>query len=112
MGLKNTEQWRTRVDDKGKTKTERLSSYAILLTMIDEGDVIAWRVDACRNKEDAITKLAMKCANPEKYNVKAAVKLYDIDFQNETEDMIMSLKNYLPAEKIRRLQERLEGNWK
>ena len=109
--FKPTEQWKTTFNDKGHKKTERLASYVVLLTMIDHGDVFAWRVDECRNKEDAITKLAMRYANPEKYNVKGAWKLYDTDFQL-TPDTINNLRDCLPDEKNRRRQERLEGNFK
>lgn len=108
---KPTEQWRVSFNEKGHKKTERLASYVVLLTMVDQGEVLAWRVDECRNKEDAITKLAMRCANPEKYNVKGAWKLYDTDFQL-TADTINNLRDCLPEEKNRRLQERLEGNLK
>ena len=105
---RSTEQWVTRLNDKGQNRIQRAFSYVVVLTRIEDDDVQAWRVDYCRNKDEALEKLAKECEHPERYNVKGVWKLYDSVFEAKTE-YNNCLKSYLPEEKAKRMQERMEG---
>lgn len=107
MSKTSTEQWVTFFDANGHKKTERRGSYVVVLTRIDNDDVQAWRLDGCRNKQEAIERLALSCEYPEHYRVKGAWKLYDSDFDAEAEGM--TLKDYIPEEKEKRLDKLVGG---
>ena len=74
--------YRTSMKPNGNMKTEKLYSYAVLLTAPGPEHVVhAVRMDGYLNKFDVLKDLPKVVSGP--YKVKNILKLYESDFQED-----------------------------